>query len=337
MKAVYNLLRGAKKLLSSGRTLPCYLLDRDPLILTAFWSDFYHEREAILEALPEGQPVYALFQFGWQRETLEKVRQLRMEAEDVLELRPDLKLVFMCNSDSELEGVQKVGLKGVLIHQNTFLDETRYPVIADARKKYDALYIARITPFKRHELARGIESLKLIGDYKPEEKDHYHKVMKQLPQADWTQKVLAREVPIYCSQARTGLCLSAEEGAMFVSAEYLLCGLPVLSVPNKGGRHTLFDLECTLIVEDSPQAVAEGVQALIDRNLDPHFIRSRTLEMLQPHRARFTELIQSIYDECGVNKTFVYNRKNNCIHKLGLRCSVPLRHRNKRLKRSKSK
>jgi len=327
MNQMHVLLKKIKSALNGRNVLPCYILDRKPLIITAFWSDFYAQREAILQVLPQDRPVYALIQFGWQRETLEKVRQLKAESEDVLKQRPNLKLTFLCNCDVELEGVRRVGLDAVLIHQNTFLDETRYPVIADARKKYDALYIARITPFKRHELARDIENLKLIGDYKPQEEEHFNKIMGLLKQADWTRKVLAREVPVYCSQARTGLCLSAEEGAMFVSAEYLLCGLPVLSVPNKGGRHTLFDMECTLIVEDTPEAVAAGVQTLIERQLDPQFIRQRTLEIIQAHRDRFTALMQSLYKREGVQKTFTYDRRKTCIHKLGLRCSVPLRFR----------
>lgn len=42
-------------------------------------------------------------------------------------------------------------------------------------------------------------------------------------------------------QSRCGLILSAEEGACFAAMEYLLCGLPVVTTPNIGGRDEFFD------------------------------------------------------------------------------------------------
>ena len=108
----------------------------------------------------------------------------------------------------------------------------------------------------------------------------------------------------YINQARVGLCLSAEEGAMYASAEYLLCGLPVVSTRSTGGRDTYFDDTYVKIVEDTPEAVAEGVEEMIERNIDPHYIRERTITKMKEHRDTFINLIQSIYDKECVKRDF---------------------------------
>jgi hypothetical protein len=58
------------------------------------------------------------------------------------------------------------------------------------------------------------------------------------------------------------------------------------------------------VVEDSEDAVAQGVRTLIGRNARPERVRARTLEKLQPHRQRFIGLINEIYREAGAARDF---------------------------------
>ncbi|WP_164127899.1 glycosyltransferase, partial [Stenotrophomonas maltophilia] len=51
------------------------------------------------------------------------------------------------------------------------------------------------------------------------------------------------------NQAAVGLCLSAVEGAMCASMEYLMAGLPVVSTPSVGGRDVYFDPDYCIIAE----------------------------------------------------------------------------------------
>lgn len=56
--------------------------------------------------------------------------------------------------------------RGVLAHfilHNAFLDARLFSIWPDASKIYDAVYSARMAPFKRHELAQEIPSLLIIG------------------------------------------------------------------------------------------------------------------------------------------------------------------------------
>ena len=86
--------------------------------------------------------------------------------------------------------------------------------------------------------------------------------------------------------SRCGLALSAEEGAMYASAEYLLCGLPVVTTASRGGRHEFFHGDYVDVVEDTADAVAAGVARMIARDIDPNMIRKRTLLLMREHRGR---------------------------------------------------
>ena len=111
---------------------------------------------------------------------------------------------------------------------------------------------------------------------------------------------LARwEVNRELSRARVGLCLSAIEGAMFASVEYLLAGLPIVTTPSKGGRHVYHDPEYCWTAAPDPRSVAEAVYALGTKGIPRDRIRKCTLRRLERDRERFLGLIDAILEEGG--------------------------------------
>ncbi|MHC5832700.1 MAG: glycosyltransferase, partial [Nostoc sp.] len=86
--------------------------------------------------------------------------------------------------------------------------------------------------------------------------------------------------------------------------QYLLSGLPIVSTKSKGGRDVFFDEEYTLIVKDDPDAVKEGVNELIRRNISADTIRYKALEKIREHRLSLTSVIQSIYEQEGIKRNF---------------------------------
>jgi glycosyltransferase involved in cell wall biosynthesis len=301
-----------------GDSLPAYVISRDPLVVISYFEDFLSHRDDILHAMAGHKP-HLLFQFGWHRETAERVDEVRREAEETLRLCPEAELIFLCNSEHETQLISAAGLRAEFCHQNAFLDETRYR-IHPGTPKYDAIYIARITPFKRHHLAARISSLRLIGDHSAPEADYFEQVMRQLSHASWKRKVFSKFVSKAICEARCGLCLSAEEGAMFVSAEYLLSGRPLVSTANLGGRDALFGPEYTYRAEDTPESVLAGVEAMKRCPLSPAEIRTRTIDKFRPHRARMIEILQDICDRAGVHRDAEVEWPTYFIHKFGLRC-----------------
>jgi glycosyltransferase involved in cell wall biosynthesis len=101
----------------------------------------------------------------------------------------------------------------------------------------------------------------------------------------------ADEINIALNQAGAGLCLSAEEGAMFASIEYLLAGLPIVSTPSVGGRDSYYNEDYCVIAEPKPEKIAEAVSAIKERQISREYIRNKTLDIINVHRIKFLEVI----------------------------------------------
>ncbi|MDF3073372.1 MAG: hypothetical protein K0S54_1039 [Alphaproteobacteria bacterium] len=114
----------------------------------------------------------------------------------------------------------------------------------------------------------------------------------------------SHEVVEWCNRSHVGLCLSASEGAMRASMEYLLCGLPVVSTPSIGGRDIFFHPSFARIVEPEPQQIAAAVATLIAEQIPPERIRGYVVPRVRAMRHRFQWLVQTILDEAGAGRIF---------------------------------
>lgn len=215
------------------------------------------------------------------------------------------RFIVLTNTNDEAELLEKAGLETVICHQNTFLDETFYYPTNEI-KRYDAIYDAALAPFKRHELASEIDNLALISYVKPDvEMAETTRIASENRHAVWLNDPLqkpsswlsASEVNHLLNKARVGLCLSAVEGGMYASAQYLLAGLPVVTTKNKGGRDELLDPAYTRWVDDDPHAVAAAVDELAGMNIDPHAVRQETLKKFSVHRNVFVDLMNNLIGE----------------------------------------
>ena len=88
------------------------------------------------------------------------------------------------------------------------------------------------------------------------------------------------------------------------SIEYLLADLPVVTTENEGGRDVFFDKDYVRWVDPDCSAVAAAVRQLAAQQFEPGSIRSRTLTRMREHRRRFIDLVQRIYEEEAVNRSF---------------------------------
>jgi glycosyltransferase involved in cell wall biosynthesis len=304
-----------------NRQLGCYVISYDPLIITSYWHDFLQNRASLFKILPAGVPVWIIFQIGYYKSE-EASLEISQIIAGINQEQPNLHFWFLNNSLEEDERFRQLGLNSRFINQNAFLDENRYHVLT-SNYRYDAIYLARFTPVKRHYLAEKIHKLLLIGSYKASEADYYNESREILKHAAYKEKVWGTQVSNYMNMAQVGLCLSDLEGAMFVSTEYLLSGLPVVSTPSLGGRDIYYEEDYARIVEPDAEAVAEAVYELIEQNPDRHLIRSRTIEIVEQHRAKFIDLVQEIYDYTKTTRHFNEEWRSIFIHKMGLRSRIP--------------
>ena len=302
------------------RYLPCTVFCRDPLVLVSYDRDFLDNAPAFLGAFSKSRAksVHVFLQLGWEHETPKNSEAFARKTKEV-EARCDrLKITILANSENEVRVLSGLGLHAVFCNQNAFVVESRYPALKRP-KKFDAIYVARLSPFKRHPLAAKIKSLRLIGSkswWIPGEEKYSDEILAgPMKHAVWSPHVDAKDIPEELAAARCGLCLSKAEGAMFASIEYLLCGIPVVNTVNIGGRDELFPDFAVKTVPDTPEAVAEAVREFAEHAPEPEKIRAATLEKMKPHRETFRRLL----NEAMAPETFPDSRP--IPHKLILRCT----------------
>jgi glycosyltransferase involved in cell wall biosynthesis len=87
------------------------------------------------------------------------------------------------------------------------------------------------------------------------------------------------------------LALSATEGGMLASFESLLCGVPVISTPSRGGRHLFYRSFNSKIVDPDAEAIAAAVADACVSSADTQRIRSAAISDLSAHRENYCEYI----------------------------------------------
>ena len=253
-------------------------------------------------ACPEvfaGTKALHLLGFSWSYDRPEKIAKLAEIYAKITGKLPDNSFVFLANTESESYRLSIEGLPNVLANELIFVDERRYApsLSVDRDVPFDAIYNARFSRFKRHHLAAGIERLLLVYDHvAPYDEDYFEEMRQLLPKAVFHnhlagqgayRKMSPESVNDLINQARVGLCLSAEEGAMRASIEYALCGLPIVSTQSVGGRDRYFVGPHVFLAENNPDSVAAGVEHMIRQRFDKGRVRAHVAHMLSFDRHNF--------------------------------------------------
>ena len=247
-------------------------------------------------------------------ETTELAAQLGQVVTTFIQEVPDARVIALGNSERECEALRLHGVEIRFVHQNCFLDERRYRPMGGGRP-YDAAYIARLTPCKRHELIpeEVAPRLLLMGcatKIYDSERSYADMVYGRYADAHILPTFSGARISEYLSLAKCGLVLSAREGASFCSSEYFLCGLPVVDTPALGGRSTLYPEDFVQYVEASPDAVGAGIEHWCANRPDPWKVRSAWLEKAKQHREAYRELMGELTGR---------KPRTRPSHKLGLR------------------
>jgi len=214
-------------------------------------------------------------------------------------------LIILANTEEQVPLLHAHGAQAFFANHNIFTSEEVFHPLPDVPVEFDAIYNARPHVAKRHELASLIERVVYVGYVSTDQVTSHLRVSEILRRAsahifanqivdDLPRPISRAEVNVWLARASVGLCLSAAEGAMFSSIEYLLAGLPIVSTPSTGGRDVFFDPDYCVIADPDPRAIREAVEALRDRNILRSYVRSRTLEKLASHRERFLAFIDDV-------------------------------------------
>ncbi|BCL39272.1 glycosyltransferase [Nostoc sp. MS1] len=204
---------------------------------------------------------------------------------------------LMVNALDEEQLRKRFFVRGGHFNQNFYINEHLYKII-NQPKIYDAIYTAQLNSSKRLWLAKNIEKLMVVsygGDL--------HIYCPELQHADFNREFIPRtELAKKYNQAYVGLILSAVEGANLASSEYLLCGIPVVSTPSKGGRDEFFTPENSIIVPPDAEKVAEAVQTFKQLAPNPQDIREHTLKKMNEWRLAYCTYITNLIAQEGGKK-----------------------------------
>ncbi|ACA18357.1 hypothetical protein M446_3992 [Methylobacterium sp. 4-46] len=222
---------------------------------------------------------------------------------------PNHEYIVFCNTQAEVENLARRGVRAYFGQQNSFIDPNVYKPIDGIPKDLQAVYTAQLHPFKRHALCADLDSVGLVyHSFGEETRAYYSELKQQIPGARFMNEELtspphgnlsAPEVVTIMNRAHVGLCLSAEEGGMHASVEYLLTGLPVVSTPSKGGRDFFFDNSFVEIVDPTPADVARGVREIIGRAPPAQEIRNRTIDLQRKQIALFQDYLDGLVKQNG--------------------------------------
>ncbi len=275
-----------------------HVVSREPPVVYLWWGKDDHALQFELR----NRPLILLYLFPWCT-TLEAIPEIAREIHQRKANFPGHRHVLLCNEAFTVEPLRAAGCEAVFCNQNAFINENVFHPLPGAVKEFDAVYNAAMSPYKRHPLAARVKSLMLLTySYAGTHRSAYEEETRRaLAHAAWlkdsksaSEKVTPEQMVAFYSRAHVGLTLSAVEGGMFVSMEYLLCGLPVVSTPSVGGRDSFWDHRYVIVCEPEPERIAAAVQELKARNLDPQFVRAATLEKVRQHREVLRNLLAPV-------------------------------------------
>ncbi len=198
-------------------------------------------------------------------------------------------IVLMANSPAELSILRKEfpeTVEVILVNNTCFLDTELFDVLPDYKKKWRCIINSKPFPFKRLHLSKLVSD-KVFITYMTETPDRYGTPRVPLSEMNPSaifRNVATKDVAMYLNQSKVGAILSEEEGACYANTEYLLCGLPVVSTPSRGGRDVFYDAATAVICEpeadDVERAVRDAEERLNRGEMTPAEIRRRTLDRI---------------------------------------------------------
>jgi glycosyltransferase involved in cell wall biosynthesis len=271
----------------------------------------------------KGKPLLVVVMRTWETGERRHIEHLIGAQSHHKKQFPGHRVVFAANANCELAVFVAAGLEAIWCNHNAHVMERAFQPHPGAKagdeREFAAIYDARFKRYKRHQLAAKVRSLALIHystpglveclwELKTRRVLSHARILNRHRRWFWPVWMLTAEVELSYNRARVGLCLSGEEGAMLASIQYLLCGLPVVTTPSRGGRDDFFDEENSLVVAAKPEAVAAGVLTMIDRRVDPWVIRAKTLERMAEHRARLVALVEEFQRQHGVHEERLMSR-----------------------------
>ena len=212
----------------------------------------------------------------------------------IINMNNEYNIIILANSLEEKVFFQKKIKSDVLFcNHNAFLNENKYKIYNSIQKKYDLVIDSAFHKYKNVNIAKKIQNTLHIGYFK---NNKIHEGDKVVPNfgtlanfinVDY-KRLDKHSINNYYNQSLIGGIFSEREGACFASSQYLLCGLPVISIKNVGGRDIWYNYYNSIICENNEDSVYEAVELaklkIVSGEFNREKIRELHLKQMNEHR-----------------------------------------------------
>ncbi|MFY9291618.1 MAG: glycosyltransferase [Methylorubrum rhodinum] len=289
------------------------LICKDPPIILGGMNGRAHDyplNSASLDAfIGHERPMYYFFCPQWSFTNAAYLKTAVDALTDRMKRFPQHTYTILVNDPIDLPTV-RAALPGVGVHvwnTNCTADPAAFsgPPVEAIEPEYDALYNARYSPYKRIELAAKVERLCLIsrgwntsqvGALRALVPNAY---IPNIGENDQPRVLVPKEIASIAARSRCGLMLSGIEGQTRAIMEYLLCGLPVVTTPNYGGRDRFLTPSNSLFAGPDPMSVAATVRMVPEIGFDRHEIRAEALRAMEKEKRLLVQIVNSVIEAKG--------------------------------------
>jgi hypothetical protein len=217
-------------------------------------------------------------------------------------INSDYNIVLLANSIEEKTFFETTTKRHVLFcNHNAFLNENKFKILGNLPKFYDLVIDSAFHEYKNVEKANKVENVLHIGYFKFVKRDSDDKVVpsygKLVNFVNGEYKLLDKvQINTYYNQSQVGGIFSEYEGACFASSQYLLAGLPVISVKSQGGRDIWYNEYNSVICDNDEDSIYNAHQLALKKLESGEFnrekIRELHLNQMDEHRNTIIEYIK---------------------------------------------
>lgn len=163
----------------------------------------------------------------------------------------------------------------IYCNHNAFIDETMFTIENDdLDRQYDLVINARFSKYKNTNIAIKCENVVHIGYIIPSQNDRLIPTFGTIinPDGNFTKR---EEVNCILNKSMVGGIFSPIEGSCKASSEYLLAGLPCVSINSDGGRSIWYNENNSIICNNNEDDVKTAVKTCIEKLKNGSFNRQK--------------------------------------------------------------
>ena len=223
-------------------------------------------------------------------------------AVSIANLNPEFNVAILANSIEEKAFFETKTKRDVLFcNHNAFLNENKFKILGNLPRFYDLVIDSAFHEYKNTEKAKKVGNVLHIGYFKRPKK-HFDDIVipsygKLVNFVDGEYKLMNKiQINTFYNQSRVGGIFSECEGACLASSQYLLAGLPVISIKSKGGRDIWYNEYNSVICDNDEDSIYNAHQLALQKLESGEFnrekIRELHLNQMDEHRNTLIEYIK---------------------------------------------